>query len=146
MRTVETPIRVRYGETDAQGFVFNAHYLLYADVAMTEFFRALGWGYPALLELGYDPSLVASELQFCRPAHLDDELTLTTSCQKLGSSSLVLQVIVQRSGEQLAEITNTYVNVDTATETSQPIPPEIREAIELLDTDRTRSAEGAQDA
>lgn len=32
--------RVRWSETDAQGVVFNARYLDYADVAITEYWRA----------------------------------------------------------------------------------------------------------
>lgn len=33
-------LRVRWSETDAQGVVFNARYLDYADVAITEYWRA----------------------------------------------------------------------------------------------------------
>ena len=33
--------RVRWSETDAQGVVFNARYLDYADVAVTEYWRAV---------------------------------------------------------------------------------------------------------
>ena len=36
------PFRVRWSETDAQGVVFNARYLDYADVAITEYWRAVG--------------------------------------------------------------------------------------------------------
>ena len=32
-------LRVRYGECDPQGIVFNANYLLYFDVAFTELWR-----------------------------------------------------------------------------------------------------------
>lgn len=34
-------MRVRWSETDAQGVVFNARYLDYADVAITEYWRAV---------------------------------------------------------------------------------------------------------
>jgi acyl-CoA thioester hydrolase len=33
--------RVRWSETDAQGVVFNARYLDYADIAITEYWRAV---------------------------------------------------------------------------------------------------------
>ena len=36
------PLRVRWAEVDPQSIVFNGHYLTYADVAITEYFRALG--------------------------------------------------------------------------------------------------------
>ena len=35
------PLRVRWAEVDPQGIVFNGNYLTYADVAITEYFRAL---------------------------------------------------------------------------------------------------------
>src|SRR5690606_20149900 len=36
-----TSLRVRWAEVDMQGIVFNGHYLTYADVGITEYFRAL---------------------------------------------------------------------------------------------------------
>src|SRR5690554_7231637 len=36
-----TPLRVRYAEADMQGIVFNAHYLAFADVGVSEYFREL---------------------------------------------------------------------------------------------------------
>jgi hypothetical protein len=35
-------LRVRWAEVDQQGIVFNAHYLTYFDVAITEYWRAIG--------------------------------------------------------------------------------------------------------
>ena len=40
------PLRVRWAEVDKQGVVFNAHYLLYCDVCVTEYWRAVGVHYP----------------------------------------------------------------------------------------------------
>ena len=45
--------RVRYHECDPQGVVFNANYLTYFDVTMTELWRELG-GYQAMVEAGVD--------------------------------------------------------------------------------------------
>ena len=35
--------RVRWSEVDPQGVVFNARYLDYADIAITEYYRAVNW-------------------------------------------------------------------------------------------------------
>ena len=43
------PLRVRWAEADMQGVVFNAHYLLYFDVAVTEYWRTLADGDAAKL-------------------------------------------------------------------------------------------------
>ena len=37
--------RVRYAEVDAQGIVFNAHYLTYFDCLITEYYRKLKYNY-----------------------------------------------------------------------------------------------------
>ena len=42
--------RVRYSEVDAQGIVFNAHYLTYFDSAMTEYLRHIGHDYQKEVE------------------------------------------------------------------------------------------------
>src|SRR5688500_13394509 len=39
-------LRVRWAEVDAQGIVFNGHYLTYFDVGMTEYLREIGVPYP----------------------------------------------------------------------------------------------------
>lgn len=42
-------LRVRWAEVDIQKIVFNAHYLTYADVGMTEYWRALAMPYEAAM-------------------------------------------------------------------------------------------------
>ncbi len=37
--------RVRYAEVDAQGIVFNSHYLTYFDCAITEYYRRINYNY-----------------------------------------------------------------------------------------------------
>ena len=49
--TYEHLVRARYVDCDMQGIVYNAHYLTWYDVAITEFLRAIGYDYP----LGGDP-------------------------------------------------------------------------------------------
>ncbi len=38
-------LRVRWAEVDMQKVVFNAHYLMYIDTAMSEYWRALALPY-----------------------------------------------------------------------------------------------------
>lgn len=119
--------RVRYHETDAQRIVFNARYLEWFDVAMAEFFRRLGWDYPALIEAGCDPSLVTVKLEFKRPAVFDDELDVFVRPTHVGRSSFTLDFDVYRAsdGEHLAVAEIVYVNVDVETQRSRPLPDAI---------------------
>lgn len=121
--------RVRYHEADAQGFLFNARYLELADVAMTEFFRALGWSYANLVAGGTDPSVVSATLDFRAPARFDDLLDLTACCTRVGTSSFELAVKVARGADPIAAIRLVYVNVDAETATSRPLPDRVAAAL-----------------
>src|SRR5688500_14464966 len=76
------PLRVRWAEVDAQGVVFNAHYLLYFDVAITEYMRALGC-------LGFSTAtyLVHAAVDYRRPARFDDDLIVGVRIGTLGRTS-----------------------------------------------------------
>lgn len=114
--------RVRYHETDAQGFLFNARYLEVADVAMTEWLRSLGFTYDALVAAGLDVSVVTATVDFVAPARFDDLLDADVRCTRVGTSSFTLAVAISRTGEPVATVDLVYVNVDTATATSRPLP------------------------
>ena len=121
--------RVRYHETDAQGYLFNSRYLEIADVAMTEFFRALGWPYDKLTANGIDPSVVSAQLTFRAPARFDDVLEFRVSCTRVGRSSFELRHTVARGDAELAEITIVYANVDVAVGRSRALPTAITTAL-----------------
>jgi acyl-CoA thioester hydrolase len=127
--------RVRYHETDPQGFMFNSRYLELADVAMTEFFRAIGLPYGELLAAGADPSVVKAGIDFRRPARFEDLLDVAVTCTRVGGASFDLAVAVTREGEEVAEIQLTYVNVDAREATSRPLPDPVAKALrrEVLD-------------
>lgn len=118
--------RVRYHETDAQSFLFNARYLEIADVAMTEFFRRIGCPYPANVTQGFDPSVIKAELTFTRPAHFDDVIDVDVVCSRVGSSSFDIRFTMLRDDVTLAVVETVYVNVDAETEKSKPIPAHIK--------------------
>ncbi|MFP3462776.1 thioesterase family protein [Arthrobacter globiformis] len=115
-------IRVRYSETDPQKFLFNARYLDYADVAMTEFFRDLGWPYPQMLASRFDPSVVQTSLEFIHPVRLDDLVDIEVTCTHVGRSSFQLAFSYSVSARPVCLVTSVYVNVDADAEASRPIP------------------------
>lgn len=121
--------QVRYHEADAQGFLFNGRFLELADVAMTEFVRKLGWPYQDMVERGVDPSVVSASLQFTAPARFEDVLDVHTDCSRVGGSSFDLVSRVTRGSEVIADMALVYVNVDTATATSRPLPRAFAEAL-----------------
>ena len=121
--------RVRYHEADAQGYLFNSRYLEIADVAMTEFFRLLGWDYPDLVAGGTDPAVVNASLTFATPARFDDTIGIDVHCAQVGRSSFVLAMRFLRETTVVAEVSLTYVNVDAAAAQSRPLPDDVARAL-----------------
>ena len=91
-------LRVRYAECDAQGVVFNAHYLAYFDINMTELWRAAFGGYQAMLDRGLDIVVAEAQLHFRASARFDDLITLEVSVARLGTTSIVTDHAVLRDG------------------------------------------------
>jgi len=130
------PIRVRYSEIDRQGIVYNSRYLEYVDVALTEYFRALGVPYQEMIERhGFDPSLVKATLEFKRAARLDEDLRVYGRITSIGRSSFSMEfrIIREEGGDLVTGAEIVYVNFDTATQSSRPVPEEIRRRIEAFE-------------
>jgi acyl-CoA thioester hydrolase len=125
--------RIRYHETDQQGIVYHARYLEYLDVAMTEYFRHLGWSYPQLVAEGCDPSIVRTALNFKRPASFEDEIVIALWPVRVGSSSFTLQFdITDAEGRQpLLDAQTVYVNFDPASRRARPLPAAVRDRLSL---------------
>jgi acyl-CoA thioester hydrolase len=109
-------LRVRFGECDPQGVVFNANYLAYLDIGMTELFRVafgtLG-GYQALVDRsGLEFVVAEAGLRYHRPARFDDELTLEIAITRLGTTSITTSYRLLRDEELVVDGTLRHVLVD----------------------------------
>jgi acyl-CoA thioester hydrolase len=122
-------LRVRWSECDAQGIVFNAHYHLYFDIALTELWREAAGSYQALMERGVDFVLVDTHVAFRAAARFDDELDISLSAREPGRSSLVFDARIERDGELLTEGELTYVCIPTGQVRSQEIPDDLRASL-----------------
>jgi acyl-CoA thioester hydrolase len=120
------PLRVRFAECDPQGVVFNAHYLAYLDVGMTELWRAAFGSYQAMLDRGIDMVVVEAKLRFHSPARFDDELRLEIGINRLGNTSISTDHRVARGEDLIAQGTLHHVFVDGQTLSKTEIPDWIR--------------------
>ena len=121
-------IRTRYGEVDAQGVVFNAHWLAYFDDAMTQFFDHLGYP-PKETFVGhveFDFQLVHAEIDWKGPAGFDDLIEIAVRPVRLGSSSFDLRQTATVEGRTACEATITYVSIEPGGLASRPIPEPVR--------------------
>lgn len=122
-------LRVRYGECDPQGIVFNANYLLYFDVAFTELWRAAVGPWQEMVQRGIDAVVAEAGLRFRAPARFDDVLALEARVVDLGRTSLTTEIDVVRDGKTLVEGRLRHVVVDTRTWDRTPIPDWVREGL-----------------
>jgi acyl-CoA thioester hydrolase len=122
-------LRVRYGECDPQGIVFNANYLLYFDVAFTEYWRDRVGPWDDMVSFGVDVVVAEANLRFRAPARFDDVLALEVTTEELGKTSMTTRIDIQRDGELLVEMRLRHVFVDRATWSKTAMPDGIREQL-----------------
>ena len=122
-------LRVRYGECDLQGVVFNAHYLAYFDTSINELLRAAAGSYRAIIERGIDVVVADAQLRFRSPARFEDELTLEIAVSHLGTTSITTDHWISRDGELIVEGGLRHVLVDLSTMAKTPIPDWLREQL-----------------
>jgi acyl-CoA thioester hydrolase len=85
-------VRVYYEDTDAGGVVYHAAYLRFAERARTEALRDLGVPHTELLQRFTLMFVVRRvEVDYLRPARLDDSLTVVTEPVTVGGASVVLR-------------------------------------------------------
>jgi acyl-CoA thioester hydrolase len=124
------PLRVRWAEVDPQSIVFNGHYLTYADVAITEYFRALGIRYPDdLSREDGDFFAIKTVLEYLAPARFDDELQVGIRVARLGRSSLSFALGIWRDEQALTAGEVIYVHADKTSRSSSPLPVWLREKV-----------------
>ena len=123
-------LRVRWAEVDLQKIVFNAHYLMYFDTAITDYWRALALPYEAAMhELGGDLYVKKSSLEFHGSARFDDQLDIGLKCARIGNSSMSFVGGIFRGHDLLVTCELVYVFADPATQTSKPVPQALRDVL-----------------
>ncbi len=118
------PERVRFSEIDGQSIVFNAHYLTYADIGITEYFRALGEGQPGpfFYQYGGDIYAVHAELDYHASAMLDDVMEIATRISRIGRTSLTFHIAIFRGEERLTDVQVVYALRSLDTGSALAIP------------------------
>jgi YbgC/YbaW family acyl-CoA thioester hydrolase len=123
-------LRVRWAEVDMQRIVFNAHYLMYFDTAISDYWRALALPYTEAMEhLEGDLYVVKATIEFHASAALDDQIDVGMRCTRIGSSSITFSGAIFRGDQHLISSEIVYVFADPATQKSRPVPPALREIL-----------------
>jgi acyl-CoA thioester hydrolase len=129
-RIVESQVRVRYAETDAEGVVYYANHFVYMEVGRVDYLHALG----------FDPSnwdrrdsgmvIVEASCRYRSPARFYDQLTIRTWVDEVRHSSFALAYdIVHQDGRLIANGRTVQVFVNLRTMRPVRLPAEMREAL-----------------
>jgi acyl-CoA thioester hydrolase len=89
-------LRVRYNECDPQGVVFNANYLTYFDLTMTELWRGLG-GYGEMVEAGMDMVVAEATIRYLDGLRFDEHFEVRATITRLGETSMTTEFDVVRT-------------------------------------------------
>lgn len=79
----DVQIRVGYKDTDQMGVVHHSNYVVYYEIARTEWLRSKGFTYRGLEEKGVMMPVREIHSKFLRPAFYDDLLTVRISIAEL---------------------------------------------------------------
>lgn len=128
-------LRVRWAEVDMQKIVFNAHYLMYFDTAVADYWRALALPYEeAMHQLGGDLYVKKASVEFHASARMDDSLLVGMKCARVGNSSMLFQGAIFRGEQLLITGELVYVFADPVTQTSRPVPQALRDILSAYES------------
>lgn len=139
-------VRVRFAETDAQGVVWNGNYLVYFDVAMTEYLRAMGLAYQEAVGESLEFVLARFAIDYKAPASFDDPVDTYTGISRIGNSSILFGFEMYNGDNKLllTEGEAVYVVLDRRTGATTRVPDRFRELAGKFERkDFSRSGKGA---
>jgi acyl-CoA thioester hydrolase len=126
-------VRVYYEDTDAGGVVYHAAYLRFAERARTEALRDLGIAHAELLQRFTLMFVVRRvEVDYLRPARLDDRLVILTEPLEVGGASVLLRQDVQGPDGSCAVLTVRLACVTPGGARPRRLPPRWRSVLATM--------------
>jgi acyl-CoA thioester hydrolase len=108
----EIEIRVRYYETDAQGYVHHANYFQYFELARVEQLLAMGYDYADLERDGVILVVNKIACKYHRPCRFGDTLRLQIRTVRTRAARIDHEYRLHRGQELLAEAESTLACID----------------------------------
>jgi acyl-CoA thioester hydrolase len=96
------PIRVYFEDTDFTGLVYHANFLKFCERGRSDFIRLLGINHRSLANPAeVEPAVFVVrriEIDYLKPARIDEVLEVVTRCVEVGGASLKLDQEVRKDG------------------------------------------------
>lgn len=128
--TLVHPLRVRWAEVDMQHVVFNANYLMYFDVAIAEYWRAIAKEAAHDFHDDYMKLYsVKATIEYHDSARYDELIEIGCRLARLGRSSMTFAFRIWRGEDHLVSGELVYVHVEPGSRKGTPIPDRLRDAM-----------------
>ena len=106
-------LKVRTYECDSYGHVNNANYLNYLEYARCESLKDMNFDYPGMIKAGYGVYIARIEIDYKKPAFVDDDLEIHSRPIKKGAVSGIIQQEIWRGEDLLVTAKVTWAFVDS---------------------------------
>lgn len=97
------PVRVYYEDTDFSGFVYHASHLKFFERGRTDFLRSIGITHGALLTDGLGLVVRRMEIDWRKPAVIDDVLVVRTKALSAKGARMGLLQTLERADALIAQ-------------------------------------------
>lgn len=127
-----TDLRVRFSETDAQGVVHNAVYLVWFEIARIAYLARFPGGYKGLVEQGVDATTTEAHVRYRDGVRFDDELRIHVRATDVRGARFRFEYVVERTGTPATVVADgwtTHACVNAQTLRPTRMPPWLAEAI-----------------
>lgn len=127
-----TDLTVRFSETDAQGVVHNAVYLVWFEIARIAYLARFPGGYKGLVEQGVDATTTEAHVRYRDGVRFDDELRIHVRATDVRGARFRFEYVVERTGTPATVVADgwtTHACVNAQTLRPTRMPPWLAEAI-----------------
>jgi acyl-CoA thioester hydrolase len=128
-----TDLKVRFSETDAQGVVHNAVYLVWFEIARIAYIEQYPGGYRGLVESGVDVTTLEAHVRYRAACRFDDALIVYARAREMRGARFRFEYAITRADEVVADGWTGHACVDARTLRPTRMPAGLREQIEAIE-------------
>jgi len=127
-------LKVRYRDTDAQGHMFFANYLVFADEVAGNYMRTLGFDWSDTTSLPTYVFTVNANIDYVHECLAGDAVRVEVAYTRLGNTSATLGFTLTRDGDETLLARGSFAQVFVDRETRKPtaVPDSVRAVLESI--------------
>ncbi|HEV3407844.1 MAG TPA: thioesterase family protein [Gaiellaceae bacterium] len=135
-----TDLSVRFSETDAQGVVHNAVYLVWFEIARVAYLDRFRGGYKGLVESGVDATTIEAHVRYRAPVRFADSIRVHARAGHLRGARFRFEYALERMDDRadlVADGWTAHACVDARTLRPTRMPAWLAEAIATAESAAT---------